>query len=174
MSRSALEVSQSEYANEGLKYANEVYVHLQEQSTLIILCMDNTVIHCYPPTKFCHCSPYSPLDIYFFVISQSEQICKWDIYNAHSVTTDPVGITLAHHYPHTKFGHCHDCSLWNSGYLPFLLLADQPLHWIICLSSSSHPLSNLWMHSVLNLDYIRGGGVPTFILVCVGVPKDWK
>ena len=39
----------------------------------------------------------------FFVISQSEQICKWGIEYAHLVTTDHVGSTYAHHYPHTKF-----------------------------------------------------------------------
>ena len=42
----------------------------------------------------------------FFVISQSEQICKWGIRYAHSVTTDHMGSTCAHHYPHTKFHQC--------------------------------------------------------------------
>ena len=32
----------------------------------------------------------------FFVTSQSEQICKWGIKYAHSVTTDHVGSTCAH------------------------------------------------------------------------------
>ena len=39
----------------------------------------------------------------FFIISQSEQICKWGIKYTHSVTTDNVGSTCVHHYPHTKF-----------------------------------------------------------------------
>ena len=30
--------------------------------------MDNTGVHCSPPTKFCHCSPYSPLDICLFLL----------------------------------------------------------------------------------------------------------
>ena len=30
--------------------------------------MDNTVVHCYPHTRFCHCSPYSPLDICLFLL----------------------------------------------------------------------------------------------------------
>ena len=42
----------------------------------------------------------------FFVISQSEQIWKWGIKYAHSATTDPMGSTCAHHYPHTKFHQC--------------------------------------------------------------------
>ena len=42
----------------------------------------------------------------FFVISQSEQICKWSIKYAHLVTTDHMGSTCAHPYPHTKFHHC--------------------------------------------------------------------
>ena len=39
----------------------------------------------------------------FFVISQSEQICKWGVKYAHSMTTDHVGSTCIPHYPHTKF-----------------------------------------------------------------------
>ena len=45
----------------------------------------------------------------FFVISQSEQICKWGIKYAHSVTTDHMGSTYAPttHIPSlTKIGHC--------------------------------------------------------------------
>ena len=58
----------------------------------------------------------------FYVISQSEQICKWGI-NAHSVTTEQMGSICAHHYRHTKF---HPCSpyrtldIWLS-----LLVANQ-------------------------------------------------
>ena len=47
----------------------------------------------------------------FFVISQSEQICKWSIKYAHSVTIDHMGSTCAHHYPHTKF---HQCSPYRT------------------------------------------------------------
>ena len=45
----------------------------------------------------------------FFVISQSEQICKWGIKYAHSVTTDHVSSTCGPttHIPSfTKIGHC--------------------------------------------------------------------
>ena len=44
-----------------------------------------------------------------FVISQSEQICKWGIKYAHSVTTDHVGSTCAptsHISSLMKIGHC--------------------------------------------------------------------
>ena len=44
----------------------------------------------------------------FFVVSQSEQICKWGIKYVHLVTTDHMGSTCVHHYPHTcfmKIGH---------------------------------------------------------------------
>ena len=47
----------------------------------------------------------------FFVISQSEQICKWGIKYVHSVMTDHMGSTCAHHYPHTKF---HQCSPYRT------------------------------------------------------------
>ena len=62
------------------------------------------------------------------VISQSEQICKWDIQYAHSVTTDPVGNTCAHHYPHIRFrywspytaclksGACGNAPFWSVNY----------------------------------------------------------
>ena len=44
---------------------------------------------------------------FFFVISQLEQICKWGIEYVHLVTTDHMGSTSAHHYPHTKFHQCN-------------------------------------------------------------------
>ena len=60
---------------------------------------------------------------FFFVISQSEQICKWGIKCAHSLTTDHMGSTCAHHYPHTKF---HQCSPYRTPDIwLFLLLANQ-------------------------------------------------
>ena len=59
----------------------------------------------------------------FLVISQWEQICKWGIKYAHLVTTDHMGSTCAHHYPHTKF---HQCSPYRTlGIWLFLLLANQ-------------------------------------------------
>ena len=68
--------------------------------------VDYAYTHHVPHTKFRHCSPYRALDICFFCYSQSEQICKWGIKYAHSVTTDNVVSTCAHHYPHTKIHHC--------------------------------------------------------------------
>ena len=59
------------------------------------------------------------LDIYLFVISQSEKICKWDIKYEHWVTTDYVDSTyLCLPYPYTNI--CRQ----NSGYLPFLSLSQ--------------------------------------------------
>ena len=54
---------------------------------------------------------YQLLHIWFFVISQLEQICKWGIKYAHLVTTDYMGSTCVHHYPHTKF---HQCSPYRT------------------------------------------------------------
>ena len=58
----------------------------------------------------------------FFVIRQSEQISKWGIKYGHSVMTDHMGSTCAHHYPHTKF---HQCSPYRTLDMTFLLLANQ-------------------------------------------------
>ena len=64
--------------------------------------MGSTYAHHYPHTKFHQWN--RELWIFdFFVISQSEQICKWGIKYAHSVTTDHIGSTCVPHYPHTKF-----------------------------------------------------------------------
>ena len=73
--------------------------------------MGSTPAQHYPHTKFHQCSPYRTLDIWLFVISQSEQICKWGIKNVHSVTTDHMGSTCAHHYPQTTF---HQCSPYRT------------------------------------------------------------
>ena len=56
----------------------------------------------------------------YFVISQSEQICKWGIKYVHLVTTDHMGSTCAHHYPHTKI--VSHTELWI---FDILLLANQ-------------------------------------------------
>ena len=59
----------------------------------------------------------------FFVISQSEQICKCGIKYVHLVPTGHMGSTSAHHYPHTKF---HQCSPYRTLHIwLFLLLANQ-------------------------------------------------
>ena len=119
-------ISQSKYTNEVLKHANEVFkmcIYNNRAHGKIFCTWITLWVHCYPPTTFCNCSRFNPLDICpFFVISQSEQICKWDIYHAHSVTTDRVVITCAHHYPHTKFRHC---SLYKTLDICLFLLASQ-------------------------------------------------
>ena len=59
----------------------------------------------------------------FFVISQSEQICKWGIKTVYLVMTCYMGSTCAHHYPHTKF---HQCSPYRTlDIWLFLLLPNQ-------------------------------------------------
>ena len=73
--------------------------------------MGSTCVNHYPHTKFHQCRPYKTLDIWFFVNSQSEQIRKWGIKYAHLVTTDHMGSTCCHHYPHTKF---HQCSPYRT------------------------------------------------------------
>ena len=93
-------ISQSEQTCKwGIKYAHSVTTDH----------VGSTCAHHYPHTKFCHCIPYRTLDIFLFVISQSEQICKWGIKYAHSVTTDHMGSTCAPttHIPSfTKIGYC--------------------------------------------------------------------
>ena len=59
---------------------------------------------------------YQLLHIWFFVISQLEQICKWGIKYEHLVTTDHVGSTCAHHYPHTKFHQRSPYRIWISDF----------------------------------------------------------
>ena len=54
-------------------------------------------------------------------LSQSEQICKWGIKFAHWVTTDHLGSTSAHHYPHTKYF----VTVAHTEYLPLLLSANK-------------------------------------------------
>ena len=63
---------------------------------------------------------HTELWIFYFFISQSEQICKWGIKYVHLVTTDHMGSTYAHHYPHTKF--VAHTKFWI---FDFLLLANQ-------------------------------------------------
>ena len=65
--------------------------------------MGRTCTYHYPYTKIHHSSPYRTLDICLFVISKSEQICKWGIKYVHSVMTDNMCSTCVHHYLHTKF-----------------------------------------------------------------------
>ena len=49
-----------------------------------------------------------------YFISQSEQICKWGIKYANSVTKDHLGSTCAHNKPHTKISSL--LPIKNSGY----------------------------------------------------------
>ena len=65
---------------------------------------------------------HTELWIFFFFISQSEEICKRGIKNAYLVMTDHMGSTCAHHYPHTKFINVTHTELWI---FDFLLLANQ-------------------------------------------------
>ena len=75
------------------------------------------------PTYHCINVAHTELWIFdFFVISQSEQICKWGIKYAHSVTTDHMGSSCTNHYPHTKF---HQCSPYRTLDVWLLLLANQ-------------------------------------------------
>ena len=86
------------------RYANELLdMHIWWRQTAWVLLVPIN----YPHTKFHQCSPYRTLDIwFFFVISLSEQICKWGIKYAHLVTTHYMGSVYAHHYPHTKLHQC--------------------------------------------------------------------
>ena len=43
---------------------------------------------------------------FLFVISQSEQIYKWDIKYSNLLTTNHMDNIRAYHYQHTKFRHC--------------------------------------------------------------------
>ena len=74
--------------------------------------MGSTCAHHYPHTKFHQCSPYRTLDYHFFVISQSEQICKWGIKYAYLMTKDHMGSTCAHHYHIQSFINVAHTELW--------------------------------------------------------------
>ena len=101
-------ISQSEYANEVLKYANEVFsmpAYLQQQGTWIILYTWITLEFTATHLPNFATVPQTFLWIFaFFVISQSEQICKWDIDHVHPVCMGKTD--WVHFYPHTKFHHC--------------------------------------------------------------------
>ena len=89
-----LVISQSEQICKwGIKYAYLVMIDH----------VGSTCVHHYPHNMFHQCSPYRTLDIWLFVINQSEQICKWGIKYVHLVMTDHVGNTYAPHYQHAKF-----------------------------------------------------------------------
>ena len=82
------------------RYANEVLnMHIWwRQTTWVVLVAITTHIPCFINVA------HTELWIFdFFIISQSEQICKWGIKYVHSVTTDYVGSTCAPFHPHTKF-----------------------------------------------------------------------
>ena len=103
------------------RYANEVLnMRIQwQQTTCVVLVPITTNIPSY--INVAHTELW--IFDFFFVISQSEQICKWSIKYAHLVTTDHMGSTCAHHYPHTKF---HQCSPYRTlDIWLFLLLANQ-------------------------------------------------
>ena len=90
------------------RYANEVLNMCiwWGQTTWLVLVPNNTHIPSF--TNITH----TELWIFdFFVISQSEQICKWGIKYALLVTTDHVGSTCAPQYPHTKFYENRSCVL---------------------------------------------------------------
>ena len=79
----------------------------------------------YQYTKFRQCSSNRTLDSCLF-ISQSEHICEWGIKFAHSVTSDLVGNTCAHHNPHTKF---HPCGPYKA--LDIISQSEQICKWHI-------------------------------------------
>ena len=87
------------------RYANEVLdIRIRwRQTTWVVLAPITTHIPSFINVA------HTELWIFdIFVISQSEQICKWGIKYAHTVTTDHMGCTCAPpHYPLTKkIGHC--------------------------------------------------------------------
>ena len=85
------------------KYANVMFkMHIQWQQTPWVILMPNT-IHIL---SFVTVAQIKLWIFAFFVISQSEQICKGGIKYVHWVMTDLVGNIYAYHYPHIKFRHC--------------------------------------------------------------------
>ena len=100
--------------------------------------MGSTCAHHYPHTKFHQCSPYRTLDMWFFVISQSEQIWKWGIKYAHLVTTDHMGSTCAPYYPHTKFDENRSLHSHKRVKVYLLMLTRSYIHPSIHLSYRQH------------------------------------
>ena len=76
-----------------------------------------------------------------FVISKSEQICKWGITYVHSVTTDHMGSTCAPHYPHIKFDKNRSL---RSHYRVkvYLMMLTRSVHTYICTSIHTDSVTN--------------------------------
>ena len=124
------------------------YAHLVMTDNMSSICA-----HHYPHTKFHQCSPYKTLDIWLFVISRSEQIGKWGIKYANSVTADHMvclqGInmhsTCAHHYPHTKFHQCSPTELWIFDWV-VISQSEQISMWAVLVPPL--PTCQVWRKSV--------------------------
>ena len=108
----------------------------------------------------------------FVVISQSEQICKWGIKYAHLVTTDDMGSTCAHHYPHTKFQQCSPYRTLN--FWLFLLLANQNRYANEVLNMRIWWRQTMWVVLVPPLPTYQGWlkSVFAFSLQKQGLPFD--
>ena len=142
-------ISQSEQICKwGIKYAHLVTTDH----------MGSTCAHHYPHTKFHQCSPYRTLDIWLFVISQSEHICKWGIKYVHLVTTDHVGSTCAPppttHIPSLmKIGHCVLIREWR-----FTFDVDEkPTSVHTSIHPSVHPYRQRYKWKLSGPSSIAGG-----------------
>ena len=82
----------------------------------------------------------------FLVISQSEQICKWDIKYVHLLTTDHMGNICAYHYQHTKFHHCLPYRTLDTCICLLLANQNMQMRYLICASTTTEHMGNTSVH----------------------------
>ena len=136
-------ISQSEQICKwGIKYAHSVTIdHI-----------GRTCAHTTTIPSFINVAHTELLIFDFFVISQSEQICKWGIRYAHSVTKDHVGSTCAPHYPHTKFDKNCYCVLIRERRFTFWCWRD-----LTSVHTSVHPYRQRYNWKLSGPSSIAGG-----------------
>ena len=106
------------------------------QTTWVVLVLITTHI----PSFINDGSPYRTLDIWLFVISQSEQICKWGLKYAHSVTIDHMGSACAPPLPTHQVWWVF-CGNWS---LRSHLRAK--VYLLMLTRSNQHPSIHLYIH----------------------------
>ena len=110
--------------------------------------MDNTWVHCYPCTKFCHCSPYIPLDICpFFLLLAIQNKNANEIFNMRIQWWQTPCLILVPTTTHIK---CHHCSPYRT--LALCLFCSEPvstnmqMRYLICALTMTEHTGTTWVH----------------------------